>query len=266
MLFHAAILSIALQAPATDDPDVVFPTTRLSIDASAVADGGSEDPALWEGIITKIVTEEFRVYHIPVITLDEQATFEAKVSWASGPESTDVHIEVVIRKHGEDPQTRSFVCEDCEFASGTAQRIVEELPTLLPLLELPPPDPEPQGPPSPPDRPKPKPRKLAGLGWAGVATTALGAGLVGGGAFMLTREDTDEGTDSTGRFTLTETHPLRTPGIALAAVGGAAIAGGIAMIVLDVRRQKKKNAEQTKPTAALAPLLHTPGFVLTGRF
>ena len=132
MIFLAAPLALAsatFVAPAapTADSDVVFPTTRLSVDASAVAEGGSEDPAVWESIITKALTEEFRVYHIPVITLDEQATCDVTVSWAGGSDSTDVDIEVVIQTQGAQAQTRSFVCEDCEFAPGAAERIVEEL-------------------------------------------------------------------------------------------------------------------------------------------
>jgi len=166
MILLAATLALtpaalAVQAAPAQDSDVVFPATRLTVDASAVADGGSEDPAVWESIITKALTEEFRVYHIPVITLDEQATCEVTVSWAGGPESTDVDIHVMIQKAGGEEETRSFVCEDCEFANGAAERIVQELPTLVPLLELPA-SAEPAVAPDPPKTEETKPRVLAG--------------------------------------------------------------------------------------------------------
>ena len=82
--------------------------------------------------------------------------------------------------------------------------------------------------------------------------------------YLATREETTTSTDSAGMFTLIDTHPQKVPGIALAAVGGAALVGGVVMIVLDARRQKKRNA--SKASAMLSPTLRVPGLVLTGRF
>ena len=261
-LTSAACMVVA--APARD-ADVVFPTTRLTVDASAVAEGGDEDPKHWESIITSAISDEFRLYHIPVITLDEQATFDVNVSWAGESGSTDVAIEVVIQKHGSEAETRTFVCKDCEFAPGAAERIVQELPTLVPLLELPAQPNTDDGSGDPPAHDT-TPRVFGPLGWVGLASAVVGAGLTGGGIYLGTRQDTTRSINDQGERLLEETYPQRTAGIAMAAVGGAALVGGVVMMVVDARRQKDKHRRESAALSTIAPTLQAPGFVLTGRF
>lgn len=271
MFLHSLLASTILVSAPAEDPEALFPNTRLEVDASAIsAQSSTEDASLWEDIIETRLGEEFRAYHIPVITMGEAATFKAIISWAGDDDSTDIRIEIEIAKAGEPPETRTFVCKDCEFAPGAAERIIEEMPTLVPLLERAAPAETPAGtgdPPSTEEKPE-RERALAGLGWSGVAIGVVGAGLVGGGAFLLTREETTTALDAQGRLSSTDTHPKQTPGIALAAVGGVAIAAGVTMVLLDARRQKKKKKKKRndKAHATLLPTFTTPGLVLSGRF
>lgn len=265
MLFHTLLAtSIAAAAPA-GEPDALFPNTRLEVDASAISEESStEDASLWEDIIATRLGEEFGAYHIPLITMGETATFRVAVSWAGDDDSTDVLIEVEVSTPDTPSETRSFVCKDCKFAPGAAERIIEEMPTLVPLLERPSPaessSPE-EKPPTEDDQPKKRP--LSAVGWSGVAIGVAGLGLIGGGAFLLSRKETNITSDMQGRRFSTDTHPMRVPGIALAAVGGAAFVAGLTMVIVDAKRQKKRN---NKASVAVLPSLGTPGLVLTGSF
>ena len=265
LLNNLLAISIIAGAP-TEDPESLFPNTRLEVDASAISEQSStEDASLWEDIIATRLGEEFRAYHIPLITMGEAATFKATISWAGSDDSTDIRIVVEISKTGTPSETRSFVCKDCEFAPGTAERIIEEMPILVPLLEQAAPD---KGPlqaddqsPTGEDQPR-RARTLTAVGWSGIAVGVVGLGLIGGGAFLLTREETSISPDTQGRRPITTSHPQRVPGIALSVSGGAAVVAGLTMTILDARRQKKRN----KASATLLPNFATPGFTLSGRF
>lgn len=267
MLLHNLIATSIVAAAPAEDPEALFPNTRLEVDASAISEQSStEDASLWEDIIATRLGEEFRAYHIPLITMGEAATFKATISWAGDDDSTDILIEVEISKSDTPAETRSFICKDCEFAPGAAERIIEEMPTLVPLLEQPAPKEEPPPPPvdqTPTTEDQPRQKALSAVGWSGVAIGVVGVGLIGGGAFLLTREETTVSPDMQGRRFGTDTYPMRTPGIALAAAGGAALAAGVTMIVIDARRQKKRNS---KPSVTLGPTFGTTGVVLTGTF
>lgn len=266
MLLHHLLATSIVAATPAEDPEALFPNTRLEIDASAIAEKSStEDASLWEDIIATRLGEEFRAYHIPLITMGEAARFKATISWVDD-DSTDIRIEVEISTTTAPPETRSFICKDCVFAPGTAERIIEEMPTLVPLLEQPAPSKEAQLPPSdrpPTDEDQPRKKTLSTVGWSGAAIGIVGAGLVGGGAFLLTREETNASPDMQGRRFGTDTHPLRTPGIALTAVGGAALVAGLTMVIVDARRQKER---KNKANVTLRPTFGTPGIVLTGAF
>lgn len=265
MLLHNLLATSIIAAAPTEDPEALFPNTRLEVDASAISEQSStEDASLWEDIIATRLGEEFRAYHIPLITMGEAATFKATISWAGNDDSTDIRIKVEISKAGAPPETRTFVCEECEFAPGAAERIIEEMPTLVPLLEQAAPDEAPQEPDgeAPAEEDRPPKRALTAVGWSGIAVGVVGLGLVGGGAFLLTREETSIAPDSLGRRPITTSYPQRVPGIALTAAGGVAIAAGLTMTILDARRKKKRN----KTSAILLPNLETPGFTLSGRF
>ncbi|MGH1348988.1 MAG: hypothetical protein ACRBN8_46070 [Nannocystales bacterium] len=267
MLLHNLLATSIVAAAPAEDPEALFPNTRLEIDASAISEQSStEDASLWEDIIATRLGEEFRAYHIPLITMGEAATFKATISWAGGDDSTDIRIEVEISKADAPAETRSFICKDCEFAPGAAERIIEEMPTLVPLLEQPAPKKEAPPPPvdqTPTTEDQPRKKALSAVGWSGVAIGVVGVGLVGGGAFFLTREETNAAPDTQGRRSGTDTHPMRTPGIVLTAAGGAALAAGLTMVIVDARRQKKRDS---KPSVTLGPTFGTTGIVLTGTF
>lgn len=265
LLHHLLATSVVATAPA-QDPEALFPNTRLEIDASAIAEESkTEDASLWEDIIATRLGEEFRIYRIPLITMGEAATFKATISWVGDDDTTDILIKVEVSRADTAPEIRSFICKDCEFAPGAAERIIEEMPTLVPLLEQPAPseDPPPRRNDPPPREEPPRRRTLSAVGWSGLAVSVAGAGLIGGGAFLLTRKETNVTLDMDSRRSANETYPRRTPGIAMAAAGGAVLIAGVTMIAIDARRQKKRSDQAS---VTLRPIFTTPGVVFSGTF
>lgn len=266
MLLHHLLATCVVATTPAEDPEALFPNTRLKIDASAIAEQSkTEDALMWEDIIATRLGEEFQIYRIPLITMGEAATFKATLSWAGDDDTTDILIVVEVSRADSAPETRSFICKDCEFAPGAAERIIEEMPTLVPLLEQPAPSEDPPPPRNnpPPIEEPPRRRALTAVGWSGLAVSLAGAGLIGGGTFLLTRKETNVTLDVEGRRSSAETYPRRTPGIAVAAAGGAVLVTGVTMVVIDALRQKKRN---DKASVTLSPTFATPGIVFSGTF
>ena len=90
---------------------------------------------------------------------------------------------------------------------------------------------EPEPPPSPPDR-----RRISGLGITGAIATSLGASAVVGGVVMMAMKS-----DVLPDAILTERY-LRYPGGITLAAGGAVLAAGVTMLVVDVIQCRKSDA------------------------
>lgn len=101
-------------------------------------------------------------------------------------------------------------------------------------------------------------RPLAGLGKAGIGISVVGLAVLGTGIGLAVRgskaDDAASGEVSQGA----DTTP---PGIALAAVGGVAVLGGITMLIVDRARARK-----SRVSASVGATPHSFGFQLAGRF
>lgn len=106
-------------------------------------------------------------------------------------------------------------------------------------LEEPPPEPQAEPEPEPvttPSAPPPERRPISGLGIGGIATAVASAGLLGGGIAMVVAEP-----KNVPDFYSRE-RTWKPPGIAALAVGGAALAAGVSMLVVDVIQCRKADA------------------------
>lgn len=122
--------------------------------------------------------------------------------------------------------------------------------------------------PQPTDTPRPAPaqaprraHRLGALGWTGVALTCAGL-LVGAGGIALWSKGRviDPDTVNAAIFEGTNYKP---PGIALTLVGGAALASGIVMLVLDAKEGRRRRAAVA---TLFGPQATTVGATVMGRF
>lgn len=108
-------------------------------------------------------------------------------------------------------------------------------------------------------------KRLGSLGYAGIASLALGVGMTVGGVVVLAE---DPSVRIPPEDTLIEEVTSRRPlGAALAGVGGALVVSGVVMIVVDQtilrkRRSKARVAARVRPSVSTAGV----GVSLIGRF
>jgi hypothetical protein len=132
-------------------------------------------------------------------------------------------------------------------------------------LKMPDPEPEPEPEqPAPPadDSPRdtgPTPsRGLGPMGWGGVAALAVGvASVATGGAFLGLGERRPA--DDKSQF-----RDFRPSGYGLLGVGGALVITGVALIVVDRVRAKRRSGRSAVVAPVLAP--DSAGFAISGRF
>ncbi|MEM9455696.1 MAG: hypothetical protein AAGF11_16050 [Myxococcota bacterium] len=121
--------------------------------------------------------------------------------------------------------------------------------------------------PAPPPEPAPK-RGLGPLGGAGIASLSLGGAIMVTGVVLVALPPMSE-TDLTGPgdetelFEVTSTANLRTPGYAVLGAGAAVAIAGAALLVVDKKRSRRRDA------MAITPMVDPRGsfgLVARGRF
>lgn len=164
-----------------------------------------------------------------------------RVAVRGGPYDYRIHIALLRSKRLLKEQLEVIVCEcsSDEMLERVGEAIGEGARRLTDAAgeeqaaeaEGQPAEPEPARVETAGDR---KPRTLGAMGYAGIGVGVLGAGLVAAGIPLSLRADEIRGEPgSTSRYT------TRPPGIGLAVGGGAALAVGITLVVVDVVRQRK---------------------------
>lgn len=145
------------------------------------------------------------------------------------------------------------------------ERLKDEVPAVIALLERPPTPQETTPPPSAPadpQQPLPPPNRPQGRGllWTGVGLTIVGAALLPTG--IVLHMQTDERNDGLTRVLNQRRHPVALTGT-LIGVGAAALGAGVPLIIVGAKKGKpsKKRAQLT-PSASPNHV----GFSLHGRF
>ncbi|MCX4240147.1 hypothetical protein [Paraliomyxa miuraensis] len=192
-----------------------------------------------------------------------------RLSWKDY-ENSVYRIEILAQRPGESLGTVEAFEANCINDTALAEAVVGKLGAALAVLEEPEPqaevgEQEPKPGPgtdhghetAPPETPDDRPRKPLGvLGRAGIGVAVVGVGtLVSGGILFAVGERFDP---STRRVPDLDGRNFAPPGVALMVTGGAALAAGAILLLVDRTQAKQR-------TAAL--LLPSPGGLsITGRF
>lgn len=231
----------ALSEPAVDTSQLgdlgMLITPRL-IDATApvLADAGIE-PSMASIRITFLNAENFE-YAIRVVLDPSKSLDNAPVLKTCRGCMTDQLIEATV---------------------AAVNSAIERKAAREPKMPDPEPDPKDAPPPttSPQDT-EPTKNGLSPMGWGGVAALGLGvASVATGGAFLGIGERRPDDDKS-------QIRDFRPSGYGLLGVGGALVITGVALIVVDRVRAKRRSGQ----SAAVAPLLgpRSAGFSVSGRF
>lgn len=194
----------------------------------------------------------------------------------------DSHYVAHIIARGRDG-TEQVVDVECKLCSEPklAATVAEHVSEILPALEAA--EAAPQDEPTPGSteprvaEPQPQPvgpgdevdtdhaRKVGPVGWAGVASLALGVGVTVGGIIVLSEDPTVQ-LQPLDRH-VEETISRRPLGIGLTATGASLLGAGIVMLVLDqtiLRRRRARGRASAEVVPSISPT--RAGLALTGRF
>lgn len=193
--------------------------------------------------------------HEPALGTDDLI----RVTVKGAPYSYEVHITLVrARKLLPKPAMVMCECGSDEMLERVGEAIAEGAKRLSEAGELR--GLEPPPPPPPSSRPQVEAprehRRLGAMGYAGIGVSALGVGALVTGIALVLRPVELRG----GQSTLS-VHSTRPPGVGFAIGGGAALVGGLTLLVVDVVRHRETRI-------AVAPMLmpRLAGVTIARRF
>ena len=263
---HAAPESDQMAA-ASDD--ALFYPVRIVVDVSELKkEQPPEDAdATQRRIVDELGDKLQEGFHVAVVGDEEAEAAELVIhlSWTNYADA-DYWVSVRVRRpDGREEEPIEYECVDC-FDAELVDQTYARAPEFLALVERPTPatgtESTENG--SDPSQTKPTPRRH-GMRIAGYAAMGLGAGVLVGGVVAMTRPPTPAQNQT---ITYKDYQPL---GIGLIVGGGVALATGIALVVTDVIRCRRKGNCKGAPepaTAAVRPWLSptTAGIGLARNF
>lgn len=261
----------AASPPIEAEAPAAIHTVQLEVDHSPLLGKQMKAAAEKSGLfVHEDVTRALREQHGVEVVEDRSApSIVVTLAWEDY-ENSVYRIEIGTRRPGKDLKVAQSFEATCINNSALTKVVVSKLPVALDQLEAPEPavsEPEPVPAPKvdeheprvqPPDdlaRDEAK-HPLGKLGRTGIAVGSVGIGALIAGAIVYgrgRRPDHLPGTleDRQGR-------DFGPPGIAVMVSGGAALAAGVALLIVDRARARKPATALLLPSAG--------GFVLTGRF
>ena len=183
------------------------------------------------------------------VRAEGRARISVLVGWRDETRTAFV-VTVTAQRDGEIFVQDKGICSQCgsqelfEQIGGGLEAIATEMAAKTVTAE---PEPKPAAPTTADVEDTPR-TKLTALGWTGVAATGTGLVVGGVGIWVWSKgEQVDPDTRNEQYLRVTDYRP---PGIALTVTGGALLAGGVALIVADAVRGRRRRA---RPSAALVP-------------
>lgn len=248
-LVLATLVPAAIALPRT--AAAFAPAETKALDVRVETSLGEAEEEKLAANVRDAIVERVRAKDIE-ITDDAPATLLVTIGWV-GKSRSDLEVKYIITKVGGEPRTaRTSVCAACGSREMIAA-IDGDLAPLWATLEdvstldtaaTTTPETTPTTPPPVPVEDKKKKgarHSIGGLGLAGVAVGGVGLAAVGAGAVMLVV-----------KYRYPEDNPdirknLQKPGFGIVAVGGALTIAGIAMLAVDLTKDKRERRVAAAP-------------------
>jgi hypothetical protein len=227
------------------------PADTKALDVRVEATLGEAEEQKLAASVRDAVVDRLRARDIE-ISDDAPSTLLLTLGWL-GKSRSDLEVKYIVTEHGGEPkELRKSVCAACgsrEVIAAIDSDLEPIWATLEKAATVTKAEPTPEtAPTTPPPAPvadtkerNGKRRTIGGLGLAGAAVGAVGLGVLGAGAVMW----------GIG-YSYPEDNPdirknLKKPGIGMVAAGGAMTIAGIAMLAVDLTRDKRERRVAAAP-------------------